>query len=249
MTFEELHQNYERPINHCGIYVITNTKNNKKYIGKSIDINRRFKEHISPYEWSRTPNKPLYLAFQKYGLINFSFQILEECEKEKLNEREKYWIEYYDTTNKNKGYNIQASGDGFSPDEEHPNHKLTEKEVRDIRTRYANHERRKDVEELYKDYIGPSGFKKVWQGITWSDIMPEVYTPENKEFHAHNTGQKGSSNGRSLLNEDDVYQIRLRKKNGENWQDVYEDYKYTGIKKSSFQQTWQGRNWKHIVVE
>ena len=37
--------------------------------------------------------------------------------------------------------------------------------------------------------------------------MPEVYTPENKEFHKHNTGQKGSSNGRSLLTEEDVRKI------------------------------------------
>ena len=63
-------------------------------------------------------------------------------------------------------------------------------------------------EELYKDKIGPSGFKKIWQGITWSNIMPEVYTPENKAFHAKNTGQKGSTNGRALLTEKDVYEIR-----------------------------------------
>lgn len=46
--------------------------------------------------------------------------------------------------------------------------------------------------------------------------MPEVYSTENKEFHKKNTGQKGSKNGRSLLTEEDVYQIRLRKKNGED---------------------------------
>lgn len=45
--------------------------------------------------------------------------------------------------------------------------------------------------------------------------MPEVYTPENKEFHLHNTGNKGSSNGRSRLTEDDVRAIRIRRKNGE----------------------------------
>ena len=49
-----------------------------------------------------------------------------------------------------------------------------------------------------------------------SDIMPEVYTLENKEFHKNNTGLKGEKNGRALLSEQDVYNIRMRKKNGES---------------------------------
>lgn len=65
--------------------------------------------------------------------------------------------------------------------------------------------------------------------------MPEVYTEENKQFHLHNTGQKGSENGRSKLTEEDVYAIRLRKKNGETCEQVYEDYKFTGITFRSFQ--------------
>lgn len=65
----------------------------------------------------------------------------------------------------------------------------------------------------------------------------EVYTEENKIFHKHNTGQKGSQNGRSKLTEEDVLAIRLRRKNGEKQSEVYEDYKYTGITKGSFQNT------------
>jgi len=70
----------------------------------------------------------------------------------------------------------------------------------------------------------------------------DVYTPENIEFHKHNTGQKGSQNGRSKLTEEDVLAIRLRKKNGEKQKDVYEDYKYTGITKGSFKNIWNGYN-------
>lgn len=249
MSFKEQHETYERMPVKTGIYKITNLKNGKIYIGKSNDIDRRFKEHCSTYEWSRTPNKPLYLAFQKYGIENFSFEIQEECLKENLNDKEKFWIQNFDSTNPEKGYNITIGGDGHSPNEKHPNHKLTEKDVIDIRTRYANLERRKDVEALYQDKIGPSGFRKVWQGITWSNIMPEVYTEENKAFHKKNTAQKGSSNGRALLSEQDVFEIRTRKKNGENWQDVYLDYANKGITKSAFQYMWQGYNWKHIVVD
>ena len=58
----------------------------------------------------------------------------------------------------------------------------------------------------------------------------------------------GDENGRSLLTAEQVKEIRLRKKNGENIKDVYEDYKYTGIKYNSFYNTWQNYNWKHIIV-
>lgn len=71
-------------------------------------------------------------------------------------------------------------------------------------------------------------------GKIYYNIMPEVYTDENKNFHKYNTGQKGASNGRALLTEEDVYEIRLRKKNGEEMKVVYEDYKYTGIKLECF---------------
>lgn len=232
----------------CGIYKITNKKNNKNYIGKSIRIEHRIKEHLSPYNWKRENNKLLYLAFAKYGTDNFTFEVIEECEKNKLNEREKFWISYYNSNNKNFGYNLTPGGDGFE-EENHPNHKLTQEDIIDIRTRYANKERKKDVQKIYEHKIGTSGFNKIWTGTTWSKIMPEVYTEENKNFHKYNTGQKGSENGRALLNEQQVYEIRKRKKLGENWQDVYSDYEFTGITKAAFQYTWEGYNWKHIVVE
>ena len=54
--------------------------------------------------------------------------------------------------------------------------------------------------------------------------MPEVYTNENKEFHLHNTGNKGESNGRAKFTTEEIIIIRLRKKNGERMEDVYLDY-------------------------
>lgn len=129
----------------------------------------------------------------------------------------------------------------------HPNHKLTDEDIIDIRIRYNNLERRKEVYELYKNRIGESGFGKIWKGESWQHIMPEVYTPENKEFHLHNTGNKGSSNGRSRLTEDDVRTIRIRRKNGEQLKDVYEDYK-DKLTRGSFSNVWCYQNWKEIVV-
>lgn len=80
-----------------GIYKITNKINQKCYIGKSIDIERRFKKHQTDALWVSDKNfkynYPLYQAFRKYGIENFSFEILEECKEEELDTKEQF---YYD---------------------------------------------------------------------------------------------------------------------------------------------------------
>ena len=87
------------------IYKITNKINGKIYIGKDT----RSKEN---YFGSGIVVKQ---AINKYGKENFSKEILEECEGYKfLNEREIYWISFYDSTNINIGYNRSKGGDGFS---------------------------------------------------------------------------------------------------------------------------------------
>lgn len=89
-----------------GIYKITNKINGKSYIGKSINIERRFREH--KYISSET-NKNLVMAYKKYGKENFEFSILEECCERELNEKEIYYI----STLKPE-YNRTTGGDGSS---------------------------------------------------------------------------------------------------------------------------------------
>ena len=100
-----------------GIYVIINNINNKKYIGQSINIERRFKEHKRRAFNSSLKfyNDPLYRAIRKYGMENFSFLILEECEKKDLDKKEIYWIKYYQTFDKEYGYNISNGGNSSGP--------------------------------------------------------------------------------------------------------------------------------------
>ena len=99
-----------------GIYCITNLINGKRYIGQSIRIENRWEEHKrNAFDLSREEyNKPFYQAIRKYGLDNFSFEVLEECSQEKLNEREVYWIEFYQTfpLKLGKGYNLYPGGEG-----------------------------------------------------------------------------------------------------------------------------------------
>jgi group I intron endonuclease len=89
-----------------GIYKITNKINNKAYVGWSNNIERRFKEHQTCGGRSRIP---LDLAIQKYGINNFTYEIIEECSIEELNERETYWITTLETHL--TGYNCNTGGD------------------------------------------------------------------------------------------------------------------------------------------
>ena len=90
-----------------GIYKITNNLNQKSYIGQSIDILTRWKQHIYEANHNRL-NNTIYQAIRKYGIDNFTFSVLEECQKEQLNEQERYWITYYNTYN--NGYNSTPGG-------------------------------------------------------------------------------------------------------------------------------------------
>lgn len=81
-----------------GIYKITCVKNQKAYIGKSVDISERFLQHIkASLEIGNIAKNQLYTLMKKEGAENFTFEILEEVPKEKLLERESYWINFYET--------------------------------------------------------------------------------------------------------------------------------------------------------
>lgn len=90
-----------------GIYKITNQVNGKVYIGQSVHIKQRWSQHCADSVKGTTL---LYQAMREYGIKNFSFEVIEECSLEQLNEREVYWIAYYDSFNKEKGYNMTPGG-------------------------------------------------------------------------------------------------------------------------------------------
>ena len=89
-----------------GIYRITNATTQMCYVGQAVDIADRWRQHIKRAIGAepRTQNK-LYPAMYKEGLENFTFEIIEECEANKLNEREDYWQDFYKA--KEYGYSIK----------------------------------------------------------------------------------------------------------------------------------------------
>lgn len=100
----------------CGIYKITNTNNNKCYIGQSKNIESRWAEHKKRFN---NPNDtqyetPLYRAFRKHGLKDFTFEIIEECSISELNIKESFWIGYFRSMIDYDGYNLTLGGESSS---------------------------------------------------------------------------------------------------------------------------------------
>jgi hypothetical protein len=90
----------------CGIYKITNSLNQKTYIGQAKDVYRRWCDHIKAGLGVDTPQgNKLYAAMLEEGVENFTFELLEECAEERLNAAEAYYIDLYNSVT--WGYNSQ----------------------------------------------------------------------------------------------------------------------------------------------
>ena len=94
------------PGTHTGIYKITNIQNQMCYVGQAANLADRWKQHVKrgvgAEDW--TQNK-LYPAMYASGVENFTFEVVEECERTRLNEREDYWQNYFHA--KDFGYSIK----------------------------------------------------------------------------------------------------------------------------------------------
>lgn len=114
--------------NKSGIYKITNIINNKVYIGKTKDFYKRYCQYVSDVrtESKNRINNYLMSSFMKYSFDNFKFEVIEFCSIDVISERELYWILYFDSTNREKGYNLRLdSSTGMIV------HELTSKKISD----------------------------------------------------------------------------------------------------------------------
>ena len=90
------------------IYIIKNTVNSKVYIGQTrVSVDTRWKEHLRHAQYG---DQIINKAMKKYGVENFYIETLEICNIDIIDEREIYYIDLYDSTNKSKGYNVSIGG-------------------------------------------------------------------------------------------------------------------------------------------
>ena len=89
-----------------GIYKITNLQNQMCYVGQAVDVGARWKQHIKRGIGAETPTRnKLYPAMQEFGITSFTFELIEECDRNSLDEREDFWQDYYHA--KDYGYSIK----------------------------------------------------------------------------------------------------------------------------------------------
>ena len=189
-----------------GIYKYQNKLNGKIYIGQSTDIERRYQQHLWDAEKRPEQGTGIDLAINKYGINNFTFEIIEQCNPEQLDERERFWIEYFNSYT--EGYNRTPGGSSLRG-EEHPRAILTKEQVWQIRELYGKRVKRSDVFKIFKNTgISKRGFLKIWNCETWTDVHTDVYTPENRAWHkqqiGHSEDQKGLSSLDRAITQDEI---------------------------------------------
>lgn len=153
-----------------GVYKIIDQKTQEIYIGQSINIEERWKTHLYKYKNKRN-NKLLYQAMRRDGAENFSFEVIEECSQEELNQKEIYWIQYYHCSILDpeyvKGLNFTIGGEGS--------------------VQY-------DINEVYSLWDEGYGIKQIADKINCSTTTVSRYLHYYKNYSATIAKKRGASN-------------------------------------------------------
>lgn len=183
--------------NNCGIYGIRNTINNKIYIGKSINIKSRLSKHKSQLKRevkNKDCNRYLFNSVKKHGLENFEFITIELLpnDEDLLKDRELYWMDFYNSCNRDFGYNLR----------------------RDSSTSTTVHQDTKDlISEINKGENNPN-FGNYWSEDKkkyMSDLKKKQYETGEVKVNLE-AGRKGIEERNRRWEENPQLKINMRKK-------------------------------------
>lgn len=247
------------------VYKIINLVNYKIYIGKTDNASNRWAVHLR----TATGGKIKYPGFSyihnainKYGADNFIFVIIDQKETdEEIKNAEKFWIQYYKSNNPKYGYNLTEGGEGTS------GYKHTE-EIKDFlkkinkgsnnpmygktgsnkgkkfsektKNKISNSKkgRKLSVETRKKMSLAHKGSERTEQA------KQNMSQAQIKIAHIHSENNKGSKNKNAILNEQQVYEIRVKYLTGEySYNSLSKEYK---ISKSMIANIVKYKSWKHI---
>lgn len=225
------------------IYKATNIFNGKIYIGQTTQkMSDRKTDHKLKAIKHNSQNY-FHRAIRKYGIDNFNWEIIDTAkDRDELNEKEKYWIEYYNSINYNIGYNSKTGGNQPKFNDEikikiglsGKGKKRSEEFKENLRINMSgkgNHFFGKKHTEETKEKISKSR-----KGVKGN------YTPESLA----KTIKKGSSNGMSKVNEETVVKIKIDIKNNMRNRDITKKY---NISKSLLCGIKHNITWKHIKID
>lgn len=232
-----------------GIYKITNKINGKIYIGQSRYIERRFTEHKRHYKCESHRKKiALYKAMWKYGVENFIFEILEETSVDVLDEREKYYIDFYKSNHKDMGYNLTEGGE-HGPiycGETNKNAKLTEDIVFQIREYYRQGYVKKQAYKCIceKQKVNINTFSDVWVGKIWKHVHYDVYDESLKD-EIYRKRCENKSRLTETSSKQYVKEIRDYRNQGRYIWDIFTLYS-DKMERFNFEDIWYNRCYKYI---
>lgn len=226
-----------------GIYVLVNKRNGKRYVGRTVNFHKREITHYWLLRSHRHFNIHLQRAWDQGD--EFDFQIIEECEPSRCNEREIYWISEYNTMNSEYGYNLCEGGKtttGYKFSEEakkkisaKASNRKYSKET--IEKRKKSLKKRMEEDEDFTEYLrerwsAGARNKPSWNaGIPcpeWKKKQVSEKLKGRKISEAHKQKLKelysGDKSLTAKLTSDDVINIRLRFLSGERQRDICKDY-------------------------
>ena len=185
----------EFDLSSSGIYEIRCIVTNKRYIGQAFHLYERLKNHNwylmkawqqkqnNEYVDTRGINKYLVHSFIKHGPNMFVIRIIENCPEEQLNERETYWISYYDTyKDKTKGWNLTPGGSNsdtlsYHPDKEKIRKKLSES----LQGHEVSQETRDKISRAQKGVTKSEEQKEKYRIAQQGKKMPQSYVDMMKQ--------------------------------------------------------------------
>lgn len=168
------------------IYKITNISNHKMYIGQTTKVRPtdRFSQHkyLSTHPEQEKYISVLHAAMNKYGVDNFIFEIIQQIDNNLLNEKEIFWINYYNTIVPN-GYNLTKGGQGTVGFSRPQTQEEKQKRSISLKQYYNNHP---EVKEKISKHT-----KQLWENLEYRTKV----TQSNKHFYQNHPDKfKGENN-------------------------------------------------------
>lgn len=172
------------------VYMYTNKKNGKRYIGQTNNISNRKQGHKSDSFNPKSSgyNLPIHVAIREDGLDNFTFETLEESLTAKeADEKEKYWIEYYQSLISQNGYNITKGGKGGHREPLTWEELLAKgkvfsgEEIEDIQKRLVRGDKYDDIMQYYSPRLQRTFLSNLNTGVNYKN--PALNYPLKKNFH------------------------------------------------------------------